>query len=240
MAVANRAYIEKMIYDVMDKLDPSGRNTNKYKGMLEHLNDKEFESWMKKFLASDDEQFIIDIIEYDNDLTLENCENAAKVIGVPITERVFMPHLTMDKKNVIVSKEKCIVGYINPKRTQQLLYKKNGLAVSNERTSHLTGQVIGDDEHGRNSDIEAAMLISIGGEKILQEFHGPRADDAVMRREIAQKISEQGYVALEDLHNDPRNKTTLNTVGVYLLSMGLRHTLLGDSYILPRVENYFQ
>lgn len=239
MAIANRSAIEKLIYDVMEKLDPSGRNVSKYKDMLEHLDDKEFEKWMKHFLEDENEQFIIDIVEYENDLSLENCENAAKVLGIPLSERVFMPHLTMDKKNAIVSKEKCIVGYINTKRTQQLLYKKNGLAVSNERTSHLTGQVIGDDEHGRNSDIEAAMLISLGADKILQEFHGPRADDVVMRREISQQIAEKGFVSLEDLHNDPRNKTTLNTVGMYLLTMGLDHSLLGESPILPRVENYF-
>lgn len=239
MAVVNRTQIEKLVYDVFDKLDPSGVNTVKYKNMLSTLSDKEFESWMKKFLANPDEQFIMDIIEYETDIKLENCEAAAKVLGIPLTERVFLPHLTMDKKNVIVSKEKCIVGYINPKRMQQLLYKKNGLALSNEHVSHITGQVIGDDKHARDSDIEAAMLLSVGAEKILQEFHGPRADDPVMRRETAQKIAEKGFVALEELNSDPRNKTTLNAVGMYFLTMGLEHDLLGNTYQLPRPENYF-
>ena len=238
MAVANRAYIEKLIYDVFDKLDPSGVNVTKYKSMLSLLDDKEFEKFMKSFLANDEEQFVLDIVEYERGIKLENCEAAAKVLGIPITERVFMPHLTMDKKNVIVSKEKCIVGYINVKRMQQLLHKKNGLAVSNLRTSHLTGQVIGDDQHSRDSDIEASMLVSIGADKILAELHGPRADDIVMRRQIQQKISEKGYVELEELDNDPRNKITLNTVGMYFLTMGLEHDLLGDTYILPKIENY--
>jgi len=239
MSVANRNQIEKLIYDTFDKLDPSGLNTTKYKNMLSALDDKAFESWMKKFLSNDDEQFIMDIIEYDTDIKLENCEAAAKVLGVPLTERVFMPHITMDRNNAVVSKEKVIVGYINPKRMQQLLYKKNGLAVSNERTSHITGQVTGEDKHARDSDIEAAMLISIGADKIIQEFHGPRADDPVMRTQTAQKIAEKGYVELEELDNDPRNKVTLNTVGMYLLSMGLEHNLLGNTYVLPKPENYF-
>ena len=239
MSVANRNQIEKLIYDTFDKLDPSGLNTTKYKNMLSTLDDKAFESWMKKFLSNDDEQFIMDIIEYDTDIKLENCEAAAKVLGVSLTERVFMPHITMDRNNAVVSKEKVIVGYINPKRMQQLLYKKNGLAVSNERTSHITGQVTGEDKHARDSDIEAAMLISIGADKIIQEFHGPRADDPVMRTQTAQKIAEKGYVELEELDNDPRNKVTLNTVGMYLLSMGLEHNLLGNTYVLPKPENYF-
>ncbi len=82
------------------------------------------------------------------------------------------------------------------------------------------------------------MLISLGADKVLQEFHGPRADDVVMRRQMRQRISDKGYVMLEELDSDPRNKTTLNTLGVYLLTMGLEHDLLGESYLLPRVENY--
>lgn len=238
MAVANRAYIEKMIYDVFDALDPSGNNTTKYKNMLSTLNDKEFEKYMKDFLNNDDEQFVVDIVEFEHGITLDYCEAAAKVIGVPLMEHVFMPHLTMDKNNVIVSSDKCLVGYLNLKRTQQLLHKKNSLSISNEKTSALTGQVVGKDKNARDSDIEATMLISIGAEKIVEEFHGPRADDVVMRRQMRQKINEKGYVMMEELDNDPRNKTTLNTLGVYLLSMGLHHDLLGDSYILPRVENY--
>ena len=150
MAVANRDYIEKMIYSVFDKLDPSGKNTTKYKDMLANLDDKEFEKFMKEFLANDEEQFILDIVEFETKLRLEHCEEAAKIIGVPLMERVFLPHLTMDKSNVIATNDKCLVGYINTKRTQQLLHKKNALATSNEKTSALTGQVIGDDKNTRN------------------------------------------------------------------------------------------
>ena len=238
MAVVNREYIEKMIYDVFNELDPTGKNTTKYKDMLSTLDAKEFEKYMKEFLADDEEQFVLDIVEFETKLTLDQCEKAAKVIGVPLMERVFLPHLTMDKNNVIVTSDKCLVGYINTKRTQQLLHKKNALATSNERTSALTGQVIGDDKNTRDSDIEAAMLISLGADKVLQEFHGPRADDVVMRRQMRQRISDKGYVMLEELDSDPRNKTTLNTLGVYLLTMGLEHDLLGESYLLPRIENY--
>ena len=43
MAVANREYIEKLIYDVYDQLDPSGTNTNKMKSLFQPMTDKEFE-----------------------------------------------------------------------------------------------------------------------------------------------------------------------------------------------------
>jgi hypothetical protein len=236
MPVVNRPYIEKIIYDTMDAIDPSGNNTIKYQTLFGDMNDKEFEKFMKDFLNNDDEQFVLDIIEYEHDLKFSQCEAAAKVLGIPLMEYVYMPHLSMDKKNVIVTKEKCLVAYINVKRTQQLLHKKNGLSVSNEKISSLTGQVVGDDKNARDSDIEAILLVALGADKILQEFHGPRADDLVMKRELRQSISEKGYVELDELTNSRLNKTTLNTVNTFLLSMNFKSDLITSSYILPKVS----
>lgn len=236
MAVANRAYIEKLIYDTFDAIDPSGVNTNKYKNIFSTMNDQEFEKYMKNFLKDDNENFILDIVEFEHDLKMDNCEKAAKVLGIPLMEYVYMPHLTMDKKHVVVSKEKCLVGYINVKRTQQLLHKKNGLSISNTRVSATTGQVVDKDKNARDSDIEASMLVSLGADKILQELHGPRSDDPIMKREMNQSIATKGYVMLDELTNLPTNKITLNTVNTYLISMGLMSDLVSDTYILPKTS----
>lgn len=235
--VANRAYIEKLIYDTFDALDPSGVNTEKYRSLFSPMSDAEFERYMKNFLKDDNENFTLDIVEFEHDLKLEYCEKAAKVIGIPLMEYVFMPHLTMDKKRVIVSKEKCLVGYINVKRTQQLLHKKNGISVSNEKVSAVTSQVVDKDKNAQNSDIEASLLVSLGADKILAELHGPRADDQVMKRQMYQSISTKGYVMLDELESLPTNKVTLNTVNTYLLSMGLKSDLITDTYILPKTSD---
>ncbi len=236
MAVVNRAHIEKLIYDTFDALDPSGTNSNKYKTLFAAMNDSQFEKFMKEFLGDDSENFALDIVEFENDLKMANCEKAAKVLGIPLTEYVYMPWLTMDKKHVIVSKQRCLVGYINVKRTQQLLHKKNGLSVSNEKRSALTGQVVNRDKNARDSDIEASLLVSLGADAILQELHGPRSDDPVMKRQMQQSIATKGYVMLEELDNVPTNKVTLNTVNTYLLSMGLKSDLISDTYILPKTS----
>lgn len=236
MAVANREYIEKLIYDTYDALDPSGTNSAKYRDMLSGLSDQEFEKFMKDFLKNDEEQFMLDIVEFEHDLNMDHCEKAAKVIGIPLMEYVYMPWLTMDKKHVVVSKEKCLVGYINVKRPQQMVHKKNGISVSNTKVSALTNQVVNKDKNARDSDIEASMLVALGADKILQELHGPRSDDPVMKREMNQSIATKGYVLLDDLNNLPTNKVTLNTVNTFLLSMGLKSDLVTDSYILPKTS----
>lgn len=237
MAVANRAYIEKMIYDTFDQLDPSGTNTEKHRSIYSVMSDAEFEREMKRFLADDKENFNLDIVEFEHDLKFDYCEKAAKVLGVPLTEYVYMPHLTMDKKRVIVSKEKCLVVYINAKRTQQLLHKKNGLSISNEKVSALTGQVTDKDKNAQDSDIEASLLVALGADKIIQELHGPRSDDPVMKRQMNQSIATKGYVILDELDNIPTNKVTLNAVNTYLLSMGLKSDLVSDTYILPKTSD---
>lgn len=236
MAVTNRAYIEKLIYDVYDKLDPSGTNTEKMKALFQPMSDAQFEKYMKDFLKNDDENFILDIVEFEHDLKMKYCEDAAKVLNIPLMEYVYMPHLTMDKGRVVVSKEKCLVTYLNVKRTQQFVHKKNGLSISNEKVSATTGQVVQKDKNARDSDIEASMLVSLGADKILQELHGPRADDHVMRQEMIQSIASKGYVMLDELTNSPVNKVTLNTVNTYLLSMGLISDLVTSTYILPKTS----
>lgn len=236
MAVTNREYIEKLIYDTFNAIDPSGTNTDKYRVMFTDMSDAQFEKFMKDFLKDDNEQFVLDIVEFEHELKMEYCEAAAKVLGIPLMEYVYMPHLTMDKSRTVVSKQKCLVGYINIKRTQQLLYKKNGISISNEKRSALTGQAVRKDKNARDSDIEASLLVSLGADKILQELHGPRADDPVMKQQMNQSIATKGYVMLDELENLSTNKITLNTINTYLLAMGLKSDLVSDTYILPKTS----
>lgn len=233
--VKNRKQIEKLIYDTFDAIDPSGTNTSKYQTLFGDMSDAEFEKYMKEFLSNKDENFILDIVEYEHSLSMDQCEAAAKVLDIPLMEYVYMPHLTMEKKNTVVTKEKCLVLYLNVKRTQQFLHKKNGLSLSNEHRSAIHGQVIGNDKNARNSDIEAAMLVALGSDAILRELHGPQADDLSMKQELHQSIASKGYASLDEMESLTINKTTLNTVNMALLSMMLHSDLVSDSYVLPKV-----
>lgn len=236
MIVSNRLEIEKLIYDTFNELDPTGVNTRKYKEMFSTMSNEKFAQYMKKFLADDTENFILDIVDFERDVKMEHCEAAAKVIGIPLMETVFMPHITMDKNNVVATKEKCLVGYLNVKRTQQMVQKKNAVSISNEKKSSLTGQVVNKDKNARDTDIEASMLVALGADKILQEFHGPRSDDPVMKRQMNKSISTKGYVLLDELDNLPTNKITLNTVNAFLLGAGIKTDLISDTYILPKTS----
>lgn len=234
---AKREKMEKLIYDTFDALDPTKSNTQKYKQMFSSMTDAQFDKFFKELFRDSSLYLILNICDYEIDLKIEDIEKAAKVLNIPLFEKVAFPHYTMDKNKVIVTKERVPVGYCHVKRTQQTLAKKNGLSTTVDSRSSLTGQVTGGDKNGRESDLENSMLISLGMTEVLKELNGPRADDPVMKQQMYTAINTKGYVSLEDMDSDPANKTTLNTVDVYLLGMGLNSDLVTKGLMTKKTLN---
>lgn len=229
-----RKKMEKLIYDFFSAFDKSGVNTKRYKDQFEPMSDTEFKRFFDMFVADEDAYLILDIVDYERTIKLDDIERVAKVINIPLFEKVYTPHLTMDKKNVVITKEPVPVGYVHIKRTQQTVMKKNGLSTSIDQRSAMTGQVTASDKNGRETDLENNMLISIGLDYTLKELNGPRADDAVMKNEMLHDIATRGYVKYDDLTYSLENKTTLNTVNTYLLGMGLNSDLVTTGLMLPK------
>lgn len=236
MVVTNRKEIEDLVYKVFDALDPSGMNTAKYKKILTAMSEEQFAKWLKGFLEDDNEQFCYDLVEFQTKLDYSNAEKAAEVLGIPLLEYLYLPHLTRDKNNIICTKEKCLVGYLNIKRTQQMVQKKNGLSMGGEQRSALTGQVINDDKNSKSSDLEGSLMIGLGMDNLVKELYGPRGDDLTMDRQMQKQIETRGYVTLGDMDTDLTNKVTLNTINAYLYAMGLYSDLVTDTYILPKTS----
>lgn len=227
----------KMLLDTFNLLDPSGDNAKKYEKFFSSMSDDQFDKYICKFFADDSQQFYLEIVEYMRDIKYENIEKAAKYLGVPLYETVYLPHINHDLENVTVTPEKVPVGYIHEKRMMQTLEKKNSGSTSNTQRNPLTGQVTGDDKNGRNSDVETYSLLATGAEYALKEFLGPRADDEVARNEMATAIAKNGYVSMKDLTNDKANKTSLNTLNIYFLMQGFKTNLIGSGNLLPKPKN---
>ena len=227
-----RQDMEDLIYKFFDAFDKSGTNTKHYKELFQPMSDAQFERYFKEFFADENAYLILNIVDYEYSINIEDIERAANVLGVPLFEYVYMPHLTMDKKHVIVTKERVPVGYINIKRPQQTISKKNGISTNIDARSAITGQVSGADKNGRESDLENTMLTSIGAFETMRELNGPRADDITMKQQMLRDIALNGYTRLADMDDDIMNKTTLNTVNVFLLGMGINSDLVTKGLML--------
>ena len=223
---------------VMNMLDPTGQNAKIYRDKFDAMSDAQFDRYIREFFDNEKDNFYLEIVEYERDLTIENIQKCADYMGVPLVERVALPYLTNDPDNVIVTPYPVPVGYIHEKRMPQTLMKKSAGSTKTDKRSSLTGQVTGDDKNARNSDLETYSLTAMGAMNALQEFFGPRADNRVARDQMNRDISQNGYVSLEDLDlSDPYNKTALNTLDVYLHGMGFDTDLITKGLELNKTLN---
>ena len=234
MTKPKRAEMEKLIYDTFGALDPTGANVTKYRNLFKSMSDQQFDTFFKNLFVSDIDFLTLDVIDYEIDLRLEHVEAAAKVLGVPLTEHVALPHVNKDKDNPIMTKQEVIVGYLHIKRMQQMLSKKNTTSTDVGERSALTGQVTGKDKNARDSDSENFALVTLDAEQTLKEFLGPRADDRVMKAEMYADISRKGYSTLSGLTQDVNNKATLTAVDAYLIGMGIKSDLITDNLLLRK------
>ncbi len=233
-----RKVMEQTIYDFFTALDPSGVNTEKYKDLFKDMSDASFFKFLEENLFQDEYAcLILDTVDYERDLKIENVQKAADFLGVPLMEKVVMPFANMDTDQPVVSKFEVPVGYVHIKRVQQLLFKKNSTSTDISQRSALTGQVTAKDKNGRQSDTENFALLALNSEYILKELMGPRADDMQMKQEMYAQIAKKGFVSLEELPNNVDNKTTLNTLDVYLMGMDIKSDLITSNLMVKKTIN---
>ena len=234
--IEKRKAAEKLCYDVMNILDPSGVNTTKYKEIFSKMSNTEFVSFMQRMWEDDTLNYILDIVDFERDLEMENIEKAANFLGIPLEEYVMYPHLNQDRDKPIVSRVPCIVMYIIDKRMQQMAQKKNSTSIHTSDRSAVTGQVVGDDKNGRSSDIENAGLVTLNAINCAKEFNGFRADGLNRKSLAYSEIATTGSVSLEKVEDSAGigDRTILNTLNVLYLGMGISTDLVQDNVIMNK------
>lgn len=232
-----RKKMESLIYSVFSTLDPSEVNTEKYKSMFKSMSDNQFDSFFKTLFNDENSYLILDVVEYERTVTLDQIENAAKILNVPLFEKIVMPNINHDTDHPIVTKYEVPVGYLHIKRLQQILSKKNSTSTDITNRSVITGQVINADKNARTSDQENIAMITTGVDAPVRELLGPRSDNMAAKYAMYSEIQKKGYVSLKELPNDPSSKTSLNTLDVYFLGMGIKTDLLTNTLELPKTLN---
>ena len=231
---AKRTKMENLIYGFFDRIEPGKMNTNFYRSFFSKMSDKEFESFFDKFFKDENAYLVLTVKAFENDITIEAIENAAKFMNVPLYEHVVMPYGSTDKSKPVVTPYPVPVGYYHLKRLQQTAIKKNSTSIEITNRDAKTGQVVNHDKNSRQSIDENYCLMTSGNINAIKEFMGFRADDLKMKEEAYTKIRQDGYVSMEELPNHVENKTTLNLLDTYLISMGLKSDLVTGGYLLVK------
>lgn len=223
--------MEKYIYDVFDRLDPTHANTDFYRSFFSKMNDKEFDTFFKKLFDDPNAFLTWHITPYENDIEAENIEKAAKFMGVELWDYVVWPYGIKEGDNPITTPFKVPIGYINEKRVQQTAIKKNKTSIDMSMRDAKTNQVVSRDKNGRESIDENYALATYGAYYAMKEFMSFRADDSVMKEAAYNAIRHDGYVSLDDLPDNIENKAALNMLDAYMISMGLKTDLVTDGYL---------
>lgn len=234
--LSKRKQAEDLCYKLMDILDPSKTNSNKYRNLFSKMTNAEFEKFMTQMFEDDTMNFTLDIVSFERELDLATIEKAAKFLNIPLEEYVMLPFLNMDIDNPITTKVPVLTTYTIFKRLQQTTLKKNSTSTHISERSATTGQVMNDDKNGRSSDVENAGLITVGAENCAKEFNGFRADGLTRKNIAYASATNKGYISLEEVEASAgvADRTVLNTIDRLYLGMGIKTDLIDESLVLNK------
>lgn len=228
-----RKKMESLIDSVMSAIDPSGTNAKKYRNMFQTMNDKQFDEYFQKLFADKRSNLRVDIEEFgpeNRKIKFENVEKAADILNLKLFEYIYMPHISSDPNRPIRSRTPVLVAYLNIKRPQQLVTKKQGLILSDTDVDEMTGEAKGDSKGGTMTGMENELLAGVGAKDILSELTGARGDNINEYQNMVEEISETGSVRLENIKTGIFDKPTLLQADLFFAAMGLKTDLVSESY----------
>lgn len=224
-----REKAEKLIYDVLDKLDPQEYNSAYYKTMFAKMSDSQFLEFCKRPLAFrfHTKPFTIEPKMYD-------VEEALKVLNVPLLEKVALPYLYIDDVGNPVWSKLAMVIYIHIKKMKQFITKKNSTPTSIDARDMKSGLLTQADKGGKTSDREMESLAVMGLDKTMDEFSTWRADYMDAKTSAYQTISTTGMIYQKDIPISQTDSIAKNTLNAYMISSLINSNILNMDYLLPK------
>ena len=224
---AQRLKAERLIYEVMDILDKSGRNTDFWKEEFSKMSDAQFKSYV-----SNDFPFYFQTGAF-KEPSMKQIVQALDKINVPLLERLYMPYKYKDKNGRPMKTKECLVVYLPIKRMKQLLTKKNGMSISTKTRDMKTGLLTGVDKNSKQSDREFESLAICGLDNTMKEMSRARADSMNDKSVMNNTINTLGQVSLKDLPDDPTDSLSKNLTSTYFIGAQLYTNLVNEDYMTP-------
>ena len=226
---ANRQKAEELIYKVMDTLDKEGYNSSYYKSLFAKMSDTEFHKFCERNLPFrfHTKPFVIEPKMYD-------IEDALKILGVPLLEKVALPYLYIDKNGNPVWSKECMVIYIHVKKMKQFITKKNSTPTGIDNRDMKSGLLVSFDKGGKTSDREMEALAVMGLDATMEEMSTYRADYMDAKSMAYQTISTLGTLSRDDIDIAETDSISKNTLNAYMVSSLLGTNILNQDYLLPK------
>ena len=223
-----RAKAEKLVYDFMDKMDKTGRNTQYYKELFAPMSDKQFLDFAKRDLP-----FRLHVKPFEIEPTMSDAKEALDVLKVPLLEKVHLNYMYKNKDGKPVTSQEALVVYIPLKKMKQFITKKNSMSTNIGDRDMKSGLLVGHDKNAIESDREFESLAIMGLDNTIKELSKPRADAMKVKSEMYNTLNTLGMVRLSDLHMSIDDSLAKNTISTYLIGSQLFTNIISDDYYLP-------
>lgn len=226
---AKRKQAEELIYKVFDALDKEEYNSSYYKSIFAKMTDVEFYNFCKRNLPFrfHTKPFVVEPKMYD-------IEEALKILGVPLLEKVALPYLYIDKNGNPVWSKEAMVIYIHLKKMKQFITKKNSTPTGIDNRDMKSGLLVSFDKGGKTSDREMEALAVMGLDDTMKELSTWRADYMDAKSVGYQVISTLGTVSDEDIPIDDTDSVAKSTLNAYLTSALIGTNIINKDYMLPK------
>jgi hypothetical protein len=224
MTEDKREKIKKLIYDFLTIVDVNSKFKNRtyYQDLFNSLSGKEFDEWAENMGKTLEDTINIHQLPWES-VTLKQIRDAADLLNVPLEEYVYYKHMVDGVS--IRTKYKVPVGYINIKRLQQMLSKKNQFTFDTKNVDYATGEVKGKSRVHHISNSETYMLLLQNSKNTLKEFFGPRGSNLEQKKEMRNKIATDGWISLKDIPEAKDKNEAVNSLDMYIIASGLRSDL---------------
>lgn len=223
-----RLQAEKLIYDTLDKVDPSHTNSDYYREIFSKMNNNDFYKFFTRRLPL---RFHFEIFKIEP--KMEDIMDAFKIIDKPLLEKVNMPHIYKNSNGVPVKSKEVMVVYLHIKRMQQIVAKKSHVALNIEKRDMKTGMLTSEDKGAKQTDREFEALASFGLEYTMDELARVRADSLQAATEMNSIIATKGSVSEKDFTVGKADSIAKNTLNVYLIGSGIHSNLIDINYMTP-------
>lgn len=217
----NRAAATARLLELMTEFDPSGKNTQIYKDMLEGMDDSEFDEFMESLRG--DCLRVINPNGGGVQITTENNFRVAKLIGVKLHQKVWVP----DRPGVrgYLTPNEYLVLELFVRRQAQVLVKKISTAEDSHVVDNLTGQVTSDSRASGLSFPEMSVMESMGLTECLSEIMKYRGGDDKGLTAMKTVLARTGEVELKAIEPYASGVKSTKTLAQLLNAAHLSNTL---------------
>lgn len=217
--------IKELVYNFLTIVDVNSKFKNRqyYEDLFNSMSESEWDEWVANMGDTMEDTINVHQLPWES-VTLKQIRDAAEFLDVPLEEYVYYKHFV--KGVEVRTKHKVPVGYINIKRLQQMLSKKNQFTFDTKSVDYATGEVKGKSKVHHISNSETYMLLLQNSKETLKEFFGPRGSNLEQKKEMKNRIAMDGWVSNKDMPETILKNEAVNTLDMYIISSGLKSDLL--------------